>query len=111
MMNNDLVARFKEKTDKHWHPFMGSDPIIKKRVTVELFQRFYEFRVSPPQRLAQLRFVGESWTEEDKKYVFNSALHHVLSSHSMQTHKWIVQDSNIYEFKWWPKDPDIKGDG
>jgi len=30
-MNNDLVSRFKEKTEKHWHPFMGVKTKLEKK--------------------------------------------------------------------------------
>jgi len=31
MNNNDLVSRFREKTEKHWHPFMGVETKLEKR--------------------------------------------------------------------------------
>jgi len=31
MNKNDLVSRFREKAEKHWHPFMGVETKLEKR--------------------------------------------------------------------------------
>ena len=54
MNKNDLVSRFREKTDKHWHPFMGVDTTIEKKADMAAMteEDYFEIKVYPKAHMS-----------------------------------------------------------
>jgi len=74
MNKNDLVSRFREKTDKHWHPFMGVETKLEKRAEVAYFHYLFdrdEYWVIMTDSEGCFHKVGASFAYKDeaKRYV------------------------------------------
>lgn len=115
-MNNDLVSRFKEKTEKHWHPFMGTETTIRKRddMAVMTDGDYYEVRVYPKARKVVLVFVGGCWDTYNYELTYNTFVAPVVRRYAGD---WVSWDKGNkiserhYEFTWAARVLDIKGDG
>lgn len=115
-MNNDLVARFKEKTDKHWHPFMGSETTIGKKADVAVMtdSDHYIVQIYPKARKATLVFVGGCWDVHNYELTYNTFVAPILRQYNRDGMGWgnrIEIAEGYFEWSWPARVLDIKGDG
>lgn len=115
-MNNDLVARFKEKTDKHWHPFMGTETTIEKRddMAVMTDDDHYIVQIYPKARKATLVFVGGSFSHYNYELTYNTFVAPILRQYNRDGMGWGNRSEiaeGYFEWSWPARVLDIKGDG
>jgi hypothetical protein len=116
MNKNDLVSRFREKTDKHWHPFMGVDTTIEKKADMAVMteEDHYEIKVYPKGNRIVLRFVGDCWDKYNYEMTYNSYVAPLVRRYSQDWMTWDTRKTiaeGHYEFSWPARVLDIKGDG
>jgi len=115
MNKNDLVSRFREKTDKHWHPFMGVDTTIEKKADMAAMteEDYFEIKVYPKAHKVVLIFRGDCW-EHMQELTYNTFVAPLVRRYSDE---WIDWDARMtlmhgyYVFTWPALVLDIKGDG
>ena len=115
MNKNDLVSRFREKTDKHWHPFMGVETKLEKRVVVPGLTEgeSYRVHVNPQLRMETVEFIGH-WPVDVQEFKFMSVINKLLYVYSPYWMKWDERETlsqGYYCFRWEKRELDIKGDG
>ena len=116
LMNNDLVARFKEKTDKHWHPFMGTETTIEKKADMAVMtdNDHYIVQVYPKGNKITLLFVGDCWDTHNYELTYNTFVAPVVRRYCQDWMTWDTRKTiakGHYEFSWPARVLDIKGDG